>query len=181
MIAKRAKTGAKRQSGPIAGQERGGNLCARVQRCWLAGAAAVVVAVIALSIAPVAPAQQWSSSSSSSSPSSSASNESPAEIAQQREKAAEMRKAKKVKEDINVGTFYMHKGDYGAAISRLKEAVGLDPRSVKARLRLAESYDKQHNWSAALKTYRSYLRDFPKARDQKKIRKKVEKLSRKAR
>jgi len=88
---------------------------------------------------------------------------------------------RKAKEDVNVGTFYMHKGDYGAAISRLKEAVGLDPRNVEARLRLAESYEKQQNWSAALKTYQDYLRDFPKARDEKKIHKKIEELSRKAR
>jgi tetratricopeptide (TPR) repeat protein len=176
MIAKRAKTGAKRQGGAIAGQERAGSARARVARYWLTGAAAAVAAVIALSIVPAALAQQWSSSSSSSASSSSSSSN--AETAQQQEKAAEMRKAK---EDVNVGTFYMHKGDYGAAISRLKEAVRLDPRNVKARLRLAESYEKQQNWSAALKTYQDYLRDFPKARDDKKIHNKIEELSRKAR
>jgi len=87
---------------------------------------------------------------------------------------------RKAKEDVSVGTFYMHKGDYGAAISRLKEAERLDPENVKARLRLAESYEKQQNWSAAMKTYQNYLRDFPNARDNKKIHKKIKELSRKS-
>lgn len=88
--------------------------------------------------------------------------------------------AKQVKEDVNVGTFYMHKGDYGAAISRFKEAVRLDPKSIKGRLRLAKSYEKQKNWTAAVKTYRDYLREFPNARDEKKIQKEIRKLSRKS-
>jgi tetratricopeptide (TPR) repeat protein len=177
MIAKRAKTGVTRQGGTIAGQERAMAVPARVERFWLAGAGAVVAAVIALSITPAATARQWSSSSSSSSSATSSSSSSEGETTHQQEKIADMRKAK---EDVNVGTFYMHKGDYGAAISRLKEAVQLDPENVPARLRLAESYDKQQNWSAALKTYQDYLRDFPNARDDKKIRNKIKELSRKS-
>jgi cytochrome c-type biogenesis protein CcmH/NrfG len=100
---------------------------------------------------------------------------SPASQAEQQERQVDASRAAK---DVDVGTFYMHKGDYGAAISRLEEAVQLDPQDGKARLLLAESYEKQHNWSEALKTYRKYLRDFPNARDDKKIRKKIQELSR---
>jgi cytochrome c-type biogenesis protein CcmH/NrfG len=82
-------------------------------------------------------------------------------------------------QDVDVGTFYMHKGDYGAAISRFEEAVRLDPRNPKARLLLAESYAKQGDWTNAIKTYKAYLREFPNARDEKKVRKKIEDLSRK--
>lgn len=84
------------------------------------------------------------------------------------------------KEDVNVGMFYYHKGDYGAAISRLESAVRLDPEDGKARLLLGQSYEKQHNWSQALKIYQDYLRDFPNARNEKKIHKKIVQLSRKA-
>lgn len=73
----------------------------------------------------------------------------------------------------------MHKGDYGAAVSRFDSAVRRDPKNAKARLLLADCYDKQHNWSEALKAYQAYLREFPDARDDKKIRKKVAELSHK--
>ena len=92
----------------------------------------------------------------------------------QQELAADAKAAK----DVDVGSFYLHKGDYGAAISRLKEAVQLDPRYPKARLLLAESYAKQGDRTHALETYQAYLKEFPDARDEKKIQKKVEELSR---
>ncbi len=87
--------------------------------------------------------------------------------------------ASRAAQDVDVGTFYMHKGDYGAAISRFGEAVQLDPMNPKARLLLAESYAKQGDRTNAIKTYKAYLRQFPNARDEKKIRKKIEELSRK--
>jgi Tfp pilus assembly protein PilF len=81
-------------------------------------------------------------------------------------------------QDIDVGSFYMHKGDYAAALSRFEDAVRLDPRDAKARLLLAESYEKEGDRSAALKCYQDYLHEFPHARDEKKIRKKIAELSR---
>jgi Tfp pilus assembly protein PilF len=87
--------------------------------------------------------------------------------------------ASQAAKDVNVGDFYLHKGDYGAAISRLEEAVQLDPRDPKARLLLGESYEKQGNWTDAIKTYRDYLAEFPDAHDSKKIHKKIAELSRK--
>ncbi len=81
--------------------------------------------------------------------------------------------------DVDVGTFYMHKGDYGAAISRLKEAVQIDPNYGKARLLLAESYEKQGDHTHALETYREYLKVFPHARDDQKVRKKIAEIERK--
>lgn len=97
--------------------------------------------------------------------------------AQAQQKLALVR-ASRAAQDVDVGSFYMHKGDYGAAISRLEEAVQIDPRDPKARLLLAESYDKQGDRSDALKTYQNYLTAFPNARDAKKIRKKIAELSR---
>jgi Tfp pilus assembly protein PilF len=80
--------------------------------------------------------------------------------------------------DVNVGSFYMHKGDYAAALSRFEEAARLDPKNGKARLLLAESHEKEGDRSAAVKCYQDYLREFPHARDQKKIRKKIAELTR---
>ena len=98
----------------------------------------------------------------------------PTEAEQQRQ-IVDARAAK----DVDVASFYMHKGDFGAAIPRLEEAVQLDARNPKARLLLAESYEKQGNRTEALKTYRNYLSAFPDANDDKKIRKKIKELSRK--
>lgn len=97
----------------------------------------------------------------------------------QAERQQELALDAKAAQDVDVGTFYMHKGDYGAAISRLEEAVQLDPRYPKARLLLAECYEKQGDKTHALETYQAYVKEFPDARDDKKIRKKIEELSRK--
>ncbi len=96
----------------------------------------------------------------------------------QAERQQELARDAKASKDVDVGTFYMHKGDYGAAVSRLEEAVQLNPKDAKAQLLLAESYDKQGDRTHALETYQAYLKQFPDARDDKKIRKKVEELSR---
>ncbi|MDE3169882.1 MAG: tetratricopeptide repeat protein [Acidobacteriota bacterium] len=93
----------------------------------------------------------------------------------QEELARELKAAK----DVDVGTFYMHKGDYGAAISRFQDAVQLDPREPKARLLLAESYEKQGDRTHALETCQEYLKAFPNSKDEKTVRKKVAKLARK--
>lgn len=95
----------------------------------------------------------------------------------QAERQQELAQDAKADKDVDVGTFYMHKGDYGAAIPRLEEAVQLDPRYPKARLLLAEAYEKQGDRTSALQTYQGYLKAFPDARDEKKIRKKIEELS----
>jgi tetratricopeptide (TPR) repeat protein len=80
-------------------------------------------------------------------------------------------------DDIEVGTFYMHKGDIDAAISRYKDAIRLRSNFAKPRLLLAEAYEKKGDKSTALKYYKEYLEVFPTAPDAKKIRSKIEKLS----
>jgi Flp pilus assembly protein TadD len=96
----------------------------------------------------------------------------------QAERQQELARSSQAAKDVDVGTFYMHKGDYGAAVSRFEEAVQLDPRDAKAPLLLAESYEKQGDRTHALQTYKAYLKDFPDTREAKKIRKKIEELSR---
>jgi len=80
-------------------------------------------------------------------------------------------------QDIEVGTFYMHKGDVDAAITRFEDAVRLRPNYGRPRLLLAECYEKKHEPATALKYYKEYLKVYPQAPDRKTIEKKIEKLS----
>jgi len=79
--------------------------------------------------------------------------------------------------DVDVGMFYLHKGDVDAAIDRFKDAVESRPNWAKPRLLLAETYEKKGDKTEALKYYKQYLHVFPTAPDAKKIEKKIEKLS----
>lgn len=80
-------------------------------------------------------------------------------------------------EDIEVATYYIHKGDPDAAIPRLEEAIQQRPKLAKPRLMLAELYEKKGDAVTAIKYYKEYLQVFPTAPDAKKIEKRIEKLS----
>ena len=80
-------------------------------------------------------------------------------------------------QDVEVGTFYMHKGDSDAAIGRFEDAIRLDPKLAKPRYLLAEIYEKKNNRARAVQYYKEYLKVYPDAPDAKKVQKKIEKLS----
>jgi tetratricopeptide (TPR) repeat protein len=80
--------------------------------------------------------------------------------------------------DVEVGTYYMHKGDVDAAIARYQDAIRLRSNFAKPRILLAEAYEKKGEKSNAVKYYKEYLQVYPDAPDAKKIRQKIEKLSR---
>src|SRR5277367_1751549 len=82
-------------------------------------------------------------------------------------------------QDIDVGMYYLHKGDIDAAISRFEHAVSLRANFAKPRLLLAECYEKKNDPSEALRYYKEYLQVLPNAPDAKKIHEKIEKLSKK--
>lgn len=79
--------------------------------------------------------------------------------------------------DVEVGTFYMHKGDPDAAIDRFKDAVKLRPDWAEPRKLLGECYEKKHDKETALRYYKEYLKVFPNPTDRKKIEKKIARLS----
>ncbi len=81
-------------------------------------------------------------------------------------------------DDIEVGTFYMHKGDIDAAISRFQDAIRARSNLAKPLLLLAVAYEKKNDKSTAVKYYKEYLQVYPKAPDAKKIQGKIDKLSR---
>jgi Tfp pilus assembly protein PilF len=88
---------------------------------------------------------------------------------------------KRAKLDVSVGKFYMNRGDYDAAISRLRGAVRHDPRwSVPYRY-LGQCYEKKRDPKHALAAYREYLKIKPYAKDARKIKKRIRKLEREIR
>lgn len=82
-------------------------------------------------------------------------------------------------QDVDVGTFYMHKGDIDAAIPRFEDAIRLRANFAKPRLLLAECYEKKHEPATAVKYLKEYLKVYPDAPDRKSVEKKIEKLSNK--
>jgi len=80
-------------------------------------------------------------------------------------------------EDVEVGSFYMRKGDMDAAISRFQDAIKLRPNFAKPRLLAAQAYEKKGDKISAVKYYKEYLQVFPKAPDAKKVQSRIEKLS----
>lgn len=92
-------------------------------------------------------------------------------------KAADKYDPYPAQKDLEVGMFYLHKGNVDAAIDRFKDAIELRPNFAKPRLLIAEAYEKKGEKEEALKYYKEYLQVFPTAPDAKNIRKKIEKLS----
>jgi tetratricopeptide (TPR) repeat protein len=78
--------------------------------------------------------------------------------------------------DIDVGKYYLKKGDYDAAIDRFEDAAESKPGYAIPYLYLGEAYEKKGKKKAAVKAYERYLDLYPHAEDGDKIRKKVEKL-----
>jgi tetratricopeptide (TPR) repeat protein len=77
---------------------------------------------------------------------------------------------------VDVGTFYLKKGNYDAAIDRFQDAAQKQPKLAKPYLLMGEAYEKKNDSASALTAYRKYLELFPKAPDQDKVNKRIEKL-----
>jgi tetratricopeptide (TPR) repeat protein len=78
--------------------------------------------------------------------------------------------------DMQVGTYYMHKGDIDAAIDRFEDATLAKPGyAIPFRL-LGEAQEKKGMKKKAIKSYQRYLDLYPKAEDKDKIQKKIDKL-----
>jgi tetratricopeptide (TPR) repeat protein len=79
--------------------------------------------------------------------------------------------------DVEVGLFYMHKGDVDAAIPRFEDAIRLRENYAEPRRLLGEAYEKKHDKANAVKYYKEYLQVYPTAPDARKIRSKIANLS----
>jgi tetratricopeptide (TPR) repeat protein len=82
----------------------------------------------------------------------------------------------RAEKDLDVGQFYLKKGDLDAAIDRFQDAAAAKPGFAIPYRYLGEAQEKKGDKREALKSYRRYLDLYPHAEDAKKIQKKIDKL-----
>ena len=82
----------------------------------------------------------------------------------------------RAEKDIEVGKYYLKKGDVDAAIDRFQDATDAKPGYAIPFRYLGEAYEKKGKKKLAVKAYQRYLDLYPHAEDGDKIRKKIEKL-----
>jgi tetratricopeptide (TPR) repeat protein len=82
----------------------------------------------------------------------------------------------RAEKDLEVGQYYMRKGDVDAAIDRFQDATTAKPGYAIPFRFLGEAQEKRGLKKEAIKSYSRYLDLFPHATDGDKIRKKIDKL-----
>src|SRR5216683_1455605 len=80
---------------------------------------------------------------------------------------------------LDVGTFYLKKGSYDAAIDRFVEASNYQPTLAMPWKLLGETYEKKREYSKAVESYNKYLQILPRAPDAAKIKKSISDLKEK--
>ena len=86
----------------------------------------------------------------------------------------------RAEKDLEVGQYYMKRGDYDAAIDRFSDAIEAKPGYAVPFKFLGEAQEKKGVKKKAIKSYQRYLDLVPRADDADKIRKKIEKLTKEA-
>ncbi len=82
----------------------------------------------------------------------------------------------RAEKDLEVGQYYMKKGDLDAAIDRFQDATVAKPGYAIPFRFLAEAQEKKGLKKQAIKSYQRYLALYPHAEDGDKVRKKIDKL-----
>jgi tetratricopeptide (TPR) repeat protein len=82
----------------------------------------------------------------------------------------------RAEKDMQVGEYYMHKGDIDAAIDRFEDAALAKPGYALPYRYLGEAQEKKGMKKKAIQSYKRYLDLYPKAEDKDKIQKKIDKL-----
>jgi tetratricopeptide (TPR) repeat protein len=82
----------------------------------------------------------------------------------------------RAEKDIEVGQYYLKKGDLDAAIDRFQDATTAKPGYAIPFRYLGEAQEKKGLKKPAIKSYQRYLDLYPHAEDGEKIKKKIEKL-----
>jgi hypothetical protein len=80
---------------------------------------------------------------------------------------------------LDIGTFYLRKGSYDAAIDRFIEASNYQPTLAMPWKLLGETYEKKREYAKAVEAYNKYLRILPHAVDAPKIEKTISDLAEK--
>ena len=81
---------------------------------------------------------------------------------------------------VDIGTFYLKKGAYDAAIDRFVEASNYQPSLAAPWRLLGEAYEKKREYAKAVESYNKYLQISPRAADAAKIKKLISELEEKA-
>jgi tetratricopeptide (TPR) repeat protein len=82
----------------------------------------------------------------------------------------------RAEKDLEVGQYYMRKGDVDAAIDRFQDATTAKPGFAIPYRFLGEAQEKKGLKKQAIKSYQRYLDMVPHADDADKVKKKIEKL-----
>jgi len=82
----------------------------------------------------------------------------------------------RAEKDLEVGQYYMKKGDVDAAIDRFQDATTAKPGYAIPFRFLGEAQEKKGLKKQAIKSYQRYLDLYPHAEDGDKVRKKIGKL-----
>ncbi|MFI5058937.1 MAG: tetratricopeptide repeat protein [Candidatus Acidiferrales bacterium] len=82
----------------------------------------------------------------------------------------------RAEKDLEVGRFYMKRGDWDAAIDRFEDAIVAKPGYAVPFLYLGEAQEKKGLKKQSIKSYARYLDLYPHAEDADKIRKRIDKL-----
>lgn len=82
----------------------------------------------------------------------------------------------RAEKDLEVGKYYMKKGDVDAAIDRFQDAIVAKPGYAIPFRFLADAQEKKGLKKQAIKSYERYLDLYPHAEDGDKVKKKIEKL-----
>ena len=86
----------------------------------------------------------------------------------------------RAEKDLEVGQYYMRKGDVDAAIDRFEDATLAKPGYAIPFRFLGEAQEKKGLKKQAIKSYQRYLDLYPHAEDRDKIQKRIDKLRREA-
>ena len=82
----------------------------------------------------------------------------------------------RAEKDLEVGQYYMRRGDVDAAIDRFQDAIEAKPGYAVPFRYLGEAQEKKGLKKQAVKSYKRYLDLYPHAEDKEKIQKKIDKL-----
>ena len=85
----------------------------------------------------------------------------------------------RAEKSVEIGTFYLKKKNYKAALSRFLEAIKTDPFYAPAHGQLGKVYEKLGKREEALRSYRTHLEVLPSAREAAKatdVRKAITRL-----
>jgi tetratricopeptide (TPR) repeat protein len=77
---------------------------------------------------------------------------------------------------LEIGEFYLKRGNYDAAIERFQDATHFQPKLARSYSLLGEAYERKGEVDNALAAYKKYLEVYRTAPDRDKILKRIEKL-----